>query len=199
MLRLSRTKAPSLHWRYPASSVLRAYPSPQDARPVRHRRPVGRPRPHHGVSRVARAFLVYMLPPLPRRSDCVRICSILTVVSIFPDSVVGSICASSFSRLARCSLALRPAHSRRHQFVTLFTRRLQPFRYLHDCSGCYRLEPWPGGTCTHRKAPPFHGAHTKRSWAALQRSRSKYRFSVKVSGEPLRSVGKSVIVMGDSD
>ena len=82
-----------------------------------------------------------------------------TAVSVFPDRVVGSTCASAFSRLARRSLALRPAHSRRHQFVTLFTRRLQPYRYLHDRSGCFRLEPWPGGVSTHRKAPPFHGAH----------------------------------------
>jgi hypothetical protein len=39
-------------------------------------------------------------------------------VSVFPDTVVGSTCALSFSRIARRSLALRPAHSRRHQFVT---------------------------------------------------------------------------------
>src|SRR5665811_1989724 len=39
-------------------------------------------------------------------------------------------------------------------------RRLQPFRYLHDCSGCFRLERLPGGACTHWKAPPFHGAPT---------------------------------------
>jgi hypothetical protein len=39
-------------------------------------------------------------------------------VSVFPERVVGSTCASSFSRLARRSLALRPAHSRCHQFVT---------------------------------------------------------------------------------
>ena len=37
-------------------------------------------------------------------------------------------------------------------------RRLQPFRHLHDCSGCFRLERSPGGTCTHWKAPPSHGA-----------------------------------------
>ena len=95
-----------------------------------------------------------------------RLCSYLlnpTAVSVFPDSVVGSTCASPFSRLARRSLALRPAHSRRHQFVTLFTRRLQPYRYLHDRSGCFRLEPWPGGVGTHRKAPPLHGAHTLRA------------------------------------
>jgi len=83
-----------------------------------------------------------------------------TAVSVFPDTVFGSTCASSFSRLARRSLALRPAHSRCHQFVARFTRRLQPFRYLHSCSGCFRLELWPGGTYTHRKTPPFT-AHTE--------------------------------------
>jgi len=31
-------------------------------------------------------------------------------------------------------------------------RRLQPFRYLHSCSGCFRLERLPGGTCTHWKS-----------------------------------------------
>src|SRR6266849_4740547 len=36
-------------------------------------------------------------------------------------------------------------------------------RYLHDCSGCFRLERLPGGTCTHWKAPPFHGAHPQRT------------------------------------
>src|SRR5690242_12511202 len=36
-------------------------------------------------------------------------------VSAFPDSTVGSACTSSFSRFARRSLALRPAHSRSHQ------------------------------------------------------------------------------------
>src|SRR6516165_8558986 len=41
------------------------------------------------------------------------------------------------------SLALRPAHSRSHQIVTA-NRRLQPFRYLHDCSDCFRLEQIAG-------------------------------------------------------
>jgi len=39
-------------------------------------------------------------------------------VSAFPERVVGSACAASFSRFARRLLALRPAHSRCHQFVT---------------------------------------------------------------------------------
>jgi hypothetical protein len=43
-------------------------------------------------------------------------------VSAFPERVVGSACASSFSRLAQRSLSLRPAHSRCHQFVTLIPK-----------------------------------------------------------------------------
>src|SRR5215831_4499858 len=39
-------------------------------------------------------------------------------VSAFPEMAVGSAHTFSFSRLARRSLALRPAHSRCHQFVT---------------------------------------------------------------------------------
>src|SRR5436309_6376466 len=59
-----------------------------------------------------------MLSPLPRHSDW-RYCfaHFAPVVSAFPDMAVGSACASSFSRLAQRSLALRPAHSRCHQFV----------------------------------------------------------------------------------
>src|SRR6476660_4684491 len=60
-------------------------------------------------------------------------------MSAFPGRVTGSACTSSFSRLARRLLALRPAHSRGHQFVTAI-RRLQPFRYLHDCSDRFRRE-----------------------------------------------------------
>src|SRR5258708_7158201 len=41
-------------------------------------------------------------------------------VSAFPERVVGSACTSSLSRLARRSLALRPAHSRGYQFVTRY-------------------------------------------------------------------------------
>jgi hypothetical protein len=44
--------------------------------------------------------------------------SLHPAVSAFPERVIGSACALSFSRLARRSLALRPAHSRGHQFVT---------------------------------------------------------------------------------
>jgi hypothetical protein len=48
-------------------------------------------------------------------------------VSAFPDNVVGSACTSSFSRFARRSLALRPAHSRGHLYVTSYTEGFSHF------------------------------------------------------------------------
>src|SRR5271169_5671392 len=36
-------------------------------------------------------------------------------ISAFPETTIGSACTSSFSRIARRSLTLRPAHSRGHQ------------------------------------------------------------------------------------
>jgi hypothetical protein len=55
--------------------------------------------------------------------------------------------------------ALRPAHSRCHQFVARFTRRLQPYRYLHSCSGCFRLEHFAGWDLHPLESAALHGAH----------------------------------------
>ncbi len=48
-------------------------------------------------------------------------------VSAFPEIAVGSACTSSFSRLARRSLALRPAPSRGHLYVTRYTEGFSHF------------------------------------------------------------------------
>jgi hypothetical protein len=109
-----------------------------------------------GASRVACAFLVYVLPPLPRGSGWASSSLSHLAVSAFPDNVVGSACTSSFSRIAQRSLALRPAHSRGH----LLHRRLQPFCHLHDCSGCFRLERLAGW-----------GSHPLESAALARRTR----------------------------
>ena len=88
-------------------------------------------------------------------------------VSAFPERVVGSACTSSFSRLARRSLALRPAHSRGHQFVTRYTEGFShfvtsmPAPVASGWSGC-RVGLAPAG-----EAPPCHGAHPKRAFARL--------------------------------
>jgi hypothetical protein len=80
----------------------------------------------------------------------------------------GSASTSRLSRPAQRSLALRPAYSPSH-FHDPLHRRLQPFRYLHNCSDCYRLErKLPGGICTRWKTVPLHGAHDKRRYQALK-------------------------------
>src|SRR6476660_6218837 len=48
-------------------------------------------------------------------------------ISAFPDMAVGSACTSTFSRLAQRSLALRPAHSRCHLYVTCYTEGFSHF------------------------------------------------------------------------
>ena len=65
---------------------------------------------------------------------------------------------SAFTRVTARTLALPPIRG-------TLTRRLQTFRHLHACSGCFRLERLPGGPCTHWKAPPCHGAHPERKFA----------------------------------
>ena len=90
------------------------------------------------------------------------------VVSAFPEMAVGSACATSFSRLARRSLTLRPAHSRCHHIRGTLHRRLQPLCYLHSRSGCFRLELFsrvefsPTG-----KAPPQHGARQQQPYPRM--------------------------------
>jgi hypothetical protein len=58
---------------------------------------------------------VHAVANTPAQRLSVLLCSLHPAVSAFPEMAVGSACASSFSRLARRSLALRPAHSRCHR------------------------------------------------------------------------------------
>ena len=139
-LRLSRTEAPSLARHYPASPVLQASPSPQDARPVPRGRPVcSNSSTPWGFPCCARLPGVHAVANTPAQ----RLSSSSldpSVVSVFPGSGAGSTCAFSISRIARRSLALRPAHSRRHQSRDALHQRLRLLRYLHSRSGCFRLE-----------------------------------------------------------
>ena len=55
---------------------------------------------------------------------------------------------SAFTHVAACILAKSPSDP--------LHRRLQPLRYLHDCSGCFRREQKsPGGIRTRRKGATF--------------------------------------------
>ena len=123
---------------------------------------VGHPRPRYGASRVADAFLVYVLPPVPRCSDWAS-SSLISPSRVSLPRNCGRVglhivlfeACSAFTRVAARTLAPSPICDALH-------RRLQPFRHLHDCSGCFRLERSPGGALTHWKAPPSHGARKGR-------------------------------------
>src|ERR1700730_11594398 len=99
-----------------------------------------------------------MLSPLPRHGDWVHRLLSSPVVSAFPDMAVGSAHASTFSRLIRRSLALRPAHSRCHQVVTRLTKG---FNYFVTSIVAPVAAGWSicgVGFSPTGKAPPFHGA-----------------------------------------
>jgi hypothetical protein len=109
--------------------------------------------------RVLRASLVYMPSPLPRRSDSEPISLASRAISAFPERVVGSACATSFSRPAQRSLALRPAHSRRHPFVARF---IGGFSHFVTSITAPVASGWSGrrvGFAPTEKSPHFHGAH----------------------------------------
>ena len=119
--------------------------------------------PRSGASRVARAFLVCVLPPLPRCSGWGRPRSSHPAVTAFPENVVGSACTSSFSRIAQRSLALRPAHSRGHLYVTSYT---EGFSHFVTSMTAPVASGWSG--CRVGLAPTgkrrLLTAHTKRSF-----------------------------------
>ena len=66
--------------------------------------------------------------------------------------------ATAGARKMLIAAVLNAVHSRCHHNSWLAFQRLQPLRYLHSCSGCFRLELSPGGALTHWEAPPYHGA-----------------------------------------
>src|SRR5580693_10159968 len=65
------------------------------------------------------------------------------------------------------SLALRPAHSRGHLYVTSYTEGFSHFVTSMTAPVASGWSVWPGGACTHWKAPPCHGAHVLRSLGSL--------------------------------
>ena len=91
------------------------------------------------------------------------LCPQPTAVSDFPASTGRSSCTSPFSRLAQCSLTLRPACSPSH-LVTLYTEGFSHFvtsmtaPITSGWSKSRRVGFAPTG-----KAPPFHGARRTRA------------------------------------
>ena len=151
-------QAPSLHRSYPASSVLRASPPSQSARPFSHELPVD-PYCDH---RWDFPCCVWSTVPACRRQYPGRfdgICSLVRFHQLRPSLEPGRVgscitlfeACSAFTHVTACTLAKSPSDSL-HQ-------RLQQSRCLHRCSDCYRVERTSSRAGYSRCGPPpFHGA-----------------------------------------
>ena len=138
-LRPSLTEAPSLHRRYPASSVLRTSPPPHTARPVSHELPVDPYRDHRW------GFPCCVWSPTrtchrhyPGRFD--EACPLVYLHRLRPslcNSQVGSCnyffgACSAFTRVMACTLAESPSDP--------LHRKLRQLRCLRCRFDCYRVE-----------------------------------------------------------
>jgi hypothetical protein len=116
---------------------------------------------------------VHAVATTPAQRRAALLCSVRSVVSTFPERVVGSACASAFSRLAQRSLALRPAHSRCHRNLWHASPKASaaslPPRLLRllPAGALHRAGLAPAGTTS-----PFHGAPPLRPVVILQSGRS---------------------------
>ncbi len=120
------TRAPSLHRSYPASSVLRAPPSPTRASTPKALLTCRRSL--EWASRVSRPSLLACCRPPPRRSESV-VSSRLPIRASLPPVQAGSAFASCISGPPRRSLTLRPTNSQtafRRLFLPGFAAWLPP-------------------------------------------------------------------------
>jgi hypothetical protein len=153
----------------PASSVLRASPPSQSARPFSRELPVD----PYGDHRWDFPCCVWSTLPAcrrqyPGRSD--GIYSLIRFHSLRPSPKPGRVgscislfeACSAFTHVTACTLAKSPSDSL-HQ-------RLQQSRCLHCCSDCYRVERTSSRAGYSRCGPPpFHGAPgnaTYQSWSS---------------------------------
>jgi len=102
-----------------------------------------------GVQDLTPRSVVYMLSLVRRRSDWDHTCSI---TQSYQPSLLWLL-GRPAHRPFRGLLGVHSRYGLHTRAVTVcrdrLHRRLQRFRYLHRCSGCFRLEQLPSGVCTH--------------------------------------------------
>ena len=149
------SEAPSLHWHYPASTVLRASPTSDAAQSIPRRTLVDRPKnDHHTGSPVLRYRSPCAVPsPSPRRNHTnpveLRSCNMA-----FPFRTEGRLPLLAFTRLTRRSL---PVTAR-----TLAERLSPPFssKALDRSLPPDRLRLLPGGPTAFQDGSRTHGINT---------------------------------------
>ena len=139
-LRPPSTEAPSLRRSYPASSVLRASPPSQSARPFSRELPVDPFCDHRWDFPCCQWSPFACMPsPIPRQVGWNFVRSYNSIRFGLPRNRGGSAPALVFSRPAQRLLTLRPACSPSRLCDPLH-RRLQQLRCLRRCFDCYRVE-----------------------------------------------------------
>ena len=158
-MRSSLTEAPFLHRHYPASSVIRASPPPQTARPVSRELPVDPlMRSPFGVSRVASGLLCLHAIAITPAGPMKLVRSFVSIVSGLPCEKVRSAPAMIVSGPAQRSLTLWPARSPSRQ-ATLYTESSDSFVASAAASiASGWSEPVPGRELHPLKSSAFHGA-----------------------------------------
>jgi hypothetical protein len=144
---------------HPASSVVQTHPPSHTAEPGCHQPPVRFPNHRIGLPMLRAPFPFHAChrqypgaavaaTTLPFSRDNLSLPRIDWQVG--PHITLFEAC-SAFTHVAACILAKSPSDP--------LHRRVQPLRYLHDCSGCFRREQnRRAGFAPAGKAPPFHGA-----------------------------------------
>ena len=152
------TEAPSLRRSYPASSVVRASPPPQTARPALASCQLITPAITAGVSRVASGLLCLHAVAITPAGSMKLVRSSIFIDCGLPYVTVRSAPAIVFSRPAQRSLTLRPARSRSRQ-ATLYTESSDSFVASAAASiATGWSEPVPGRELHPLKSSTFHGA-----------------------------------------
>ena len=139
-LRFLSTKAPSLHRHCPASSVLRASPSPHTARPGSRELPVDRLLLSPLGLPVLRLIHYACMPsPLPRQGRWNRFARTVPSSSAFPTLQLGRLLHYMFRGLLSVSSRYN-LQTHRVAVCDPLHRRLRRLCCLHRRSSCYRVE-----------------------------------------------------------
>ena len=147
------SRVPSLHGRYPASSLLRTRPPPSRLRSISRWMPVIRPtllRRFLGGTRtaspVAQRILVTVLPLPPRRSESTRRSGFVDPCCLRPNREGSATGVFKVSRPPVGSLTLRPGDSLTIPWTALSVG-FRSFGFPPACDSSYRApDSCPGGT-----------------------------------------------------